>query len=133
MKGGINRLTVPADLEMNRSVRTSGQDLTLPDALTLLHEGRPQTGVGGHPSALMPDQDQISEASQIVAGIGHLARGGGNNLSARRNREIQSFIEGAVRAQTESRDDLSGSRPDKGGPGSGGGWSGWRTRARRPA
>ena len=78
IKRRIHGLTALADLEMDAAIRAfgaPGQGLTLPYAVALLHQRRAQTGVGGHPPALVADQDQISKPRQIVASIGDLPPG----------------------------------------------------------
>lgn len=83
--------------------------LPLRDALTFLHKQGLIVRIGRQVIAAVLDDQQITVATQTIAGIDHGAGRGGDDWRAGRIHDVDALGIAAI----EAADDLSASRPDK--------------------
>ena len=75
-------------------------------------------GIGGDIAIVMPDQDEIAVALQLVAGIGDDAGGGGMDRRARAAAILMPSLRSPVSDRAEGRNDAAVDRPDEASSGS---------------
>ncbi len=86
-------------------------DLAAGNLVAALHRNLIVVGVGGDPTVVMAQQDQIAVAAQFRSGIGNDAILGCVDLGSQGNGEIDPIIVSSVLARAEVLDDAAPDRP----------------------